>query len=56
LANLKLVRPELVTAVEELLIRLVNEGRVRTPITDDDVKTILERVLPKKREIRIERI
>ncbi|MCL7388142.1 MAG: DNA-binding protein [Thaumarchaeota archaeon] len=56
LANLKLVRPELVTAVEELLIRLVNEGRVRTPITDDDVKAILERVLPKKREIRIERI
>ncbi|MCL7385710.1 MAG: DNA-binding protein [Thaumarchaeota archaeon] len=56
LANLKLVRPELVTAVEELLIRLVNEGRIRTPITDDDVKAILERVLPKKREIRIERI
>lgn len=56
LANLKLVRPEIVGAVEELLIRLVNEGRVRTPITDEDVKAILERVLPKKRETRIERI
>ncbi|MEM0089817.1 MAG: DNA-binding protein [Nitrososphaerota archaeon] len=56
LANLKLVRPEVVGAVEELLIRLVNEGRVRTPITDEDVKAILERVLPKKRETKIERI
>lgn len=56
LANLKLVRPEVVSAVEELLIKLVNEGRVRTPITDDDIKAILERVLPKKKETRIERI
>jgi len=56
LANLKLVRPEVVNAIEELLIRLVNEGRIRTPITDEDVKAILERVLPKKREIRIERL
>ncbi|PUA31032.1 MAG: hypothetical protein B9J98_08075 [Candidatus Terraquivivens tikiterensis] len=56
LANLKLVRPEVVSALEELLIRLVNEGRVRTPITDDDVKAILERIMPRKKEIRIERI
>lgn len=56
LANLKLVRPEVVSVVEDLLIRLVKEGRVRTPITDEDVKAILERVMPKKREIRIERI
>ncbi len=56
LANLKLVRPEVVNVIEELLIRLVNEGRIRTPITDEDVKAILERVLPKKREIRIERL
>ncbi len=56
LANLKLIRPEVVGVVEELLIKLVNEGRVRTPITDDDIKMILEKVLPKKREIRIERI
>ncbi|MEM2910632.1 MAG: DNA-binding protein [Nitrososphaerota archaeon] len=56
LANLKLVRPEVVSTVEELLIRLVNEGRVRTPITDDDIKAILEKILPKKKETRIERI
>ncbi|MCS7136391.1 MAG: DNA-binding protein [Nitrososphaerota archaeon] len=56
LANLKLVRPEVVDVVEELLIKLVNEGRVRTPITDEDVKAMLERLLPKKRETRIERI
>lgn len=56
LANLRLVKPELVAAVEEMLIKLVQAGRLSTPITDDDLKAILERIIPKKREIRIERL
>ena len=55
LANLRHVRPDLVGAVEDMLIRLVQAGRLRTPITDEDMKAILARVLPKKKEIRIER-
>lgn len=56
LANLRLVKPELVAAVEEVLIKLVQSGRVSTPITEDTLKAILERVMPKKRETRIERL
>ncbi len=55
LANLRLIRPELVAQLEEQLIQLANSGRIRLPITDDDLKAILSR-LTSKRSIRIRRI
>jgi len=54
LANLRLIKPELVAQLEEQLIQLANSGRIRLPITDDDLKTILSR-LTSKRSIRIRR-
>jgi len=55
LANLKLIKPELVSQLEEQLIQLANSGRIRLPITDEELKQILAR-LTAKRSIRIRRI
>ncbi|HDD42363.1 MAG TPA: DNA-binding protein [Nitrososphaeria archaeon] len=55
LANLRLIRPELVAQLEEQLIQLANSGKIRLPITDDDLKAILSR-LTSRRSIRIRRV
>jgi len=57
LANLRLVRPELVERLEEQLIQLANSGRIRIPITDEVLKEILSRITStSRREIRIRRL
>ncbi|RLG09912.1 MAG: DNA-binding protein, partial [Thaumarchaeota archaeon] len=55
LANLRLIKPELVAQLEEQLIQLANSGRVRLPITDDELKAILSK-LTSRRSIRIRRL
>ncbi|MCX8187184.1 MAG: DNA-binding protein [Nitrososphaeria archaeon] len=55
LANLRLIKPELVAQLEEQLIQLANSGRVKMPITDEVLKDILSR-LTTKRDIKIRRI
>ena len=55
LANLRLVKPELVAQLEEQLIQLANSRRVPLPITDEMLKEILARITS-KREIRIRRL
>ncbi|MCD6125664.1 MAG: DNA-binding protein [Thaumarchaeota archaeon] len=56
LANLRLVKPELVAQLEEQLIQLANTGRIKMPITDDVLKQILIKLSSSKRRIRIRRI
>jgi len=56
LANLRLVRPELVSQLEEQLIQLANSGRIKMPITDDVLKEILSKLTSTRRGIRIRRI
>ncbi|MGC8573725.1 MAG: DNA-binding protein [Caldisphaera sp.] len=41
LNNLKLVKPDLAKIAEETIIRLVQMGRLNTPVTEDVVKNIL---------------
>ncbi len=41
LANIKLVKPELARAAEELIIQLVQAGRLTPPVGDEQVKAIL---------------
>ncbi len=54
LANLRLVRPELVERLEEQLIRLAQAGRINLPISDEVLKEILIRLdSERRREIRI---
>jgi programmed cell death protein 5 len=53
LANLRMVRPELVEALEAQLIQLVYAGRLRPPITDDELKEILLRLMERQRETEV---
>lgn len=55
LANLRLVKPELVAQLEEQLIQLASTGRISLPITDEMLKEVLARITS-KREIRIKRL
>jgi len=56
LTNLRLVRPELATRVEDYLISLAQAGRITSPITDEQLKRLLALLASKKREIRIRRL
>ncbi len=55
LANLRMTRPDVVESVENQLIMLVQSGRITQQIDDYALRQILRRVMPQKREIKIER-
>jgi len=41
LYNLKMVKPQLVEALELQIIQLASTGRIKLPITDDELKRLL---------------
>lgn len=53
LANLRLTKPEFVDQIELQLIQLVQMGRVKSKITDEQLKVLLQRLAGQKREINI---
>jgi len=55
LANIRLTRPDIVDSVESQLITLVQSGRINQQIDDYTLRQILRKIVPKKREIKIER-
>ncbi len=55
LANLRMTRPDVVESVENQLIMLVQQGRITQQIDDYTLRQILRKVMPHKREIKIER-
>ncbi len=55
LANMRIARPEIAEAVENQLIMLAQQGRIAQQIDDATLKELLQRIIPKKREIKIER-
>ena len=50
-----MARPELVADVEQQLMMLASQGRINRKIDDKMMKDLLYRIIPKKREITIER-
>jgi len=55
LANMRIARAEVASAVEDQLIMLAQSGRINQQIDDATLKELLRRIVPKKREIKIER-
>jgi programmed cell death protein 5 len=55
LTNIKLSRPQIADQIENQLIALAQSGRLADKITDAQLRELLTRLIPKKREIKIRR-
>ena len=56
LANVKMVRPDLASSIEEYVIQLASSGKLRRVIDDEEVKQMLASLQDRKREIKIRRL
>ena len=55
LGRIELAYPDLTESIETQLVTLAESGRLQRAIDDPTLREILTRIIPKKREIRIER-
>jgi programmed cell death protein 5 len=55
LGRIKVARPEIAEQIENQLIMLAQSGRLARKIDDAQLRELLAKVLPKKRDIRIRR-
>ncbi|HZC49490.1 MAG TPA: DNA-binding protein [Nitrososphaeraceae archaeon] len=55
LMNIRIVKPELATAVENYLISAASTGRLNRALTDDELKQILLSLQQPKRDFKINR-
>ena len=53
LGRIKVARPEIAENIENQLITLAQSGRLKTKITDKQLRELLQQILPKKRDIKI---
>ena len=56
IANIRMVRPDLASSIEEYVIQLASSGRLKKAVDDEQVKQMLASLQDKKREIKIRRI
>jgi programmed cell death protein 5 len=56
LANVKMVRPDLASSIEEYVIQLASSGKLKRAVGDEEVKQMLAALQEKKREIKIRRL
>ena len=55
LGRIKVARPQMVESIENQLIMLAQSGKLRNKINDEDLRLLLSKMLPKKRDIKIKR-
>jgi len=56
LANVKMVKPELASSIEEYVIQLASSGQLKRALDDEQIKQMLLSLQEKKREIKIRRL
>ena len=55
LGRIKIARPEIVENIENQLIMIAQSGRLKNKINDAQLRDLLTKLIPKKRDITIER-
>lgn len=55
LNTIKITKPDFAKAVEQQLVLLAQSGRLKSKITDQQLKELLLQLTPKKKEFRISR-
>jgi len=55
LNNVKMVKPDVANTVENYLISLASQAKIRPPVTDDQLKQILISIQQPKRDFKINR-
>jgi programmed cell death protein 5 len=55
LTNIRLVRPDLATAVENYLINAASTGRLNRALSDDELKQILQSLQQPKKDFKFDR-
>ncbi len=55
LGRIKAARPEMADNLENQLIMLAQSGRLKNKINDEQLRELLAKILPKKRDITIRR-
>ena len=55
LGRIKVARPEMAETIENQLIVLAQSGRLESKINDEQLRMLLSRIIPKKRDIKIRR-
>ena len=55
LGRIKVARPDMVEAIESQLIMLAQSGRLKNKINDEELRMLLSKLMPTKREISIKR-
>ena len=55
LGRIKAARPEMADNLENQLIMLAQSGRLKNKINDEQLRELLSKILPKKRDITIRR-
>jgi programmed cell death protein 5 len=55
LGRIKVARPELVESIENQLIMIAQSGELKNKINDEQLRMLLAKIIPKKRDIKIKR-
>ncbi len=55
LGRIKVARPEIVENIENQIIMLAQSGRLKSKINDEQLRELLSKLIPKKRDIKIKR-
>lgn len=55
LGRIKIARPEMVESIENQLIMVAQSGQLKNKISDEELRMLLQKIIPKKRDIKIKR-
>jgi len=55
LGRIKIARPEMAESIENQLIMVAQSGKLKNKINDEELRMLLSKILPKKRDIKIKR-